>query len=76
VTAVEETQVPVITVIRGRPTPAELAAAVAVLLAAAASAPGPAPAAARSSAWVEHFRTPHGLPRPGPHSWRASALPR
>ncbi len=75
-TAVEETQVPVITVIRGRPTPAELAAVVAVLLAAAASAPETAPAAARSSVWAEHFWTRHDLPRPGPRSWRASALPR
>jgi hypothetical protein len=76
VTAVDETQVPVISVIRGRPTPAELAAAVAVLLTAAASGPGAAPAAARSPAWAGHFRARHGLPRPGPRSWRASALPR
>ncbi len=80
--AADEGGTPVITVVRGGPTPAELAAAVAVLLA-AVPAPGPAgtraaaPAApARIPAWTDRARARQVLPRPGPHSWRASALPR
>ncbi len=80
--AADEGGAPVITVVRGRPTPAELAAAVAVLLA-AVPAPGPAgtgaeaPAApARTSVWTDRARVWHALPRPGPHSWRACTLPR
>ncbi len=67
----------VITVTRGRPTHAELAAVVAVLLAArAAATPKPAAPASRPSRWAEGRRTRPALPRPGPRSWRASALPR
>ena len=68
---------PVITVTRGRPTHAEIAAVVAVLLSArAAATPKPAAPAAPPSRWAEGRRTRTALPRPGPHSWRASALPR
>jgi hypothetical protein len=75
--AIDDTQAPVITVLRGRPTPVELAAAVTVLAAAAQASAVPAPAApARSSTWAEHSRPRAGLPRPGAHSWRAPALPR
>ena len=80
--AVAEVHAPVITVIRGRPAPAELAAAVAVLLAAgsaqepastgAAALAGPA----RTSVWADRARAWHVLPRPGSHSWRACAVPR
>jgi Acyl-CoA carboxylase epsilon subunit len=75
--AVDGTQAPVITVLRGRPTPVELAAAVAVLAAAAQVSAVPAPAApAQSSTWAERSRPGAALPRPGAHSWRAPALPR
>jgi hypothetical protein len=76
-TAVGEVPLPVITVTRGRPTPAELAAVVAVLLTVRAAGAAPVPAApARPSAWADRSRGMHGLPYPGPHSWRASAWPR
>jgi hypothetical protein len=68
---------PVIAVTRGRPTHAETAAVVAVLLSArAAATPEPAAPSARPSRWAEGRRTRAALPRPGPHSWRGSALPR
>ena len=68
---------PVITVTRGRATQAEIAAIVAVLL--SLRTPGavaPAAESARPSRWAEGARTRTALPRPGPHSWRASARPR
>jgi hypothetical protein len=69
--------VPVITVTRGEATSAELAAVLAVLLAArSAVAAGLRVEPARASRWKEHSRTRGTLPRPGPHAWRASALPR
>ena len=68
-------QTPAITVVRGRPAPAELAAVVAVLLAAGTAGAVPA-APPRFSAWSARAHRQHGLPRPGPHSWRASGLPR
>jgi acyl-CoA carboxylase epsilon subunit len=74
--AVSVTQAPAITVVRGRPAPAELAAVVAVLLAAGAAAAAVPAAPSRFSAWSERSRSQRGLPRPGPHSWRASGLPR
>ena len=66
---------PVITVTRGLATQAEIAAVVAVLLSARAPA-APAAEYARASRWTEGFRARAALPRPGPHSWRASARPR
>jgi hypothetical protein len=75
--AAEEARAPVITVIRGGPTPAELAAAVAVLLAAVTAGAAAVPVApAPLSAWADRSRGLRGLPRPGARSWRASALPR
>jgi hypothetical protein len=69
---------PALTVVRGEPTDAELAALVAVLLAAnaaaqaaAAAAPGPP----SRPAWADRSRAWFPLPQPGPSSWRASALP-
>jgi Acyl-CoA carboxylase epsilon subunit len=68
---------PVITVTRGRATHAEIAAIVAVLLPVRPSAAvAPAPPAAPPSRWADGARTRAALLRPGPHSWRASALPR
>jgi hypothetical protein len=74
-TAVDETQaLPLVTVTRGRPTAAELAAVVAVLLAAGpASAPPASPA--RPAAWANRSRVLSQLPPFGPGAWRASALP-
>jgi Acyl-CoA carboxylase epsilon subunit len=66
---------PVITVTRGLATQAETAAIVAVLLSARTPS-APAAESARHSRWAEGFRTRATFPRPGPHSWRASALPR
>jgi hypothetical protein len=70
---------PLITVCRGSATPAEIAAVVAVLLAAGSasrSAPAVVEPAAAQSAWTDRARAWHALPRPGPHAWRAAALPR
>jgi hypothetical protein len=67
---------PVITVTRGRATDAELAAVVVVLLGTRPPhAPGPTVVAARPSLWAASLRGQSALSRPGPHSWRASALP-
>jgi hypothetical protein len=74
--AVSAAQAPAITVVRGQPAPAELAAVVAVLLAAGAATAAVPAAPPRFSAWSERFLSQRGLPRPGPHSWRASGLPR
>ncbi|KAB8165267.1 hypothetical protein FH609_016980 [Streptomyces sp. 3MP-14] len=63
----------VITVVRGNPTPEELAAAIAATLAALrgrAAAPEPA----RANAWAAP-RPPRPLPAPGPHAWRTSFWP-
>jgi hypothetical protein len=68
---------PVITVSKGRATPAELAAVLAVLTAYSAQAAAAAAAhPAAGSLWAERSRDWFTLPRPGPRSWRASALPR
>ena len=77
-TALEEKTLPVLTVVHGKPTSAELAAVVAVLLAArgAGRAAGSAISAAQRSLWAEHAPFRNQLPRPGPGAWRASALPR
>jgi acyl-CoA carboxylase epsilon subunit len=64
-----------ITVNRGRPTDAELAALISVLLAALAGAPMPPGDPPPPSRWAERGRVLSAPPRPGPHSWRASALP-
>ncbi len=64
---------PVLRVVRGDPTPQDVAALV-VVLAAASGGDAPAPAAPRSQ-WAASGR-PHGAPAPGRGAWRASALPR
>jgi acyl-CoA carboxylase epsilon subunit len=76
-TALDDRPAPVIPVVRGTPTPAELAAVVVVLLAAqGAAAGGPATGAARRSWWAERASVRTEFPRPRPGGWRASALPR
>ena len=63
---------PLLTVVRGEPTPEQLAALVAVL--AARSAGGdPEPVAAPSLWSAPQLRQPL---HPGPGAWRASSLPR
>ncbi|WP_030423440.1 acyl-CoA carboxylase subunit epsilon [Streptomyces sp. SCSIO 75703] len=62
-----------IKVVRGNPTPEELAAVVTLL--SAATAPGHAPAPRPATSWASPrrlLRTPHGH---GPAGWLASALP-
>jgi hypothetical protein len=73
----DPTAVPVVTVTRGAATPAELAAVLAVLLAARGAAATALPEErTRASRWPEQSRARAAFPRPGPLSWRASALPR
>ena len=76
-TNVDPARAPALSVASGRPTDAELAALISALLAAlspgaAEAAPTPAP----RSQWADRSPGRHGLPRPGPSSWRASARPR
>jgi hypothetical protein len=63
---------PLLRVVRGNPTPEELAALITVL--AARPAPPPEPDPVRPL-WTDHARR-LGTPRPGPTTWRASGLPR
>ncbi|MFE7313865.1 acyl-CoA carboxylase epsilon subunit [Streptomyces sp. NPDC057555] len=71
-----------IKVVRGNPTPEELAAAVAVVKAraAAVAAGGGAPeAGTRGSEWSDPAATVPArsrLPHPGPRAWRTSYWPR
>ena len=73
----EASAVPVVSVTRGKATPADLAAVLAVLLMARpVTSDAPAAEPGRSALWANHSRVRTALPRPGPHSWRATALPR
>ncbi|MFJ2257710.1 acyl-CoA carboxylase epsilon subunit [Streptomyces sp. NPDC087844] len=67
-----------IKVVRGNPTPEELAAALAVVRARAAAAATPPPGAAKSrDAWSDPSRlSHHRLPAPGPQSWAHTFWPR
>ena len=64
---------PILQVVKGDPTPEELAALIAVV--AARSGPAPAPEAERSSTWATYWRNARTPFRPGPGRWRASAHP-
>ncbi|MEI5525692.1 acyl-CoA carboxylase epsilon subunit [Streptomyces brasiliscabiei] len=66
-----------IKVVRGNPTPEELAAALAVVRArAAAAATPPPPAPAPRDAWSDPSRiATHHLPAPGPTTWSRSYWP-
>ncbi len=66
---------PFLRVVRGDPTPEELAALVAVLTARSAGAEAAAPAPPRS-AWSDRSRQLRRPLSPGPGAWRRSALPR
>jgi hypothetical protein len=73
---------PVLSVVRGQPTDADIAAVVAVLAvranaaAAAAAASVPGPAGAIFSAWSDRRRLLRDPIVRGSGAWRASALPR
>ena len=64
-------------VVRGNPTPEELAAALAVVRARAAALAGDdAPPRRAPAAWSDPARTvPRSTPRPGPGAWRATFWP-
>ncbi|WP_326692761.1 MULTISPECIES: acyl-CoA carboxylase subunit epsilon [unclassified Streptomyces] len=63
-------------VVRGNPTPEELAAALAVVRARAAVAGDESPARRAPSAWSDPARTiPRRLPAPGPAAWRNTFRP-
>ncbi|MEV3861045.1 acyl-CoA carboxylase epsilon subunit [Streptomyces sp. NPDC050095] len=65
-----------IKVVRGNPTPEELAAALAVVQARAAAASGAPAAAAARDAWADPSRiAARRLPTPGPTSWGRTYWP-
>ena len=65
-----------IKVVRGNPTPEELAAALAVVRARAAAAPEPPGAEQPKEAWSDPSRiATHRLPQPGPMAWARSYWP-
>jgi acyl-CoA carboxylase epsilon subunit len=66
-----------IKVVRGNPTPEELAAALAVVQARAAAVASAAPGAtAPSDAWADPARVArHRLPAPGPQRWARTYWP-
>ncbi|MFE7836535.1 acyl-CoA carboxylase epsilon subunit [Streptomyces sp. NPDC057474] len=68
----------VIKVVRGNPTPEELAAALAVVRARAAAAASVPPAPERLDEWADKTRNipRHTLTQPGPTTWRTSYWPR
>ncbi|MFI7008218.1 MULTISPECIES: acyl-CoA carboxylase epsilon subunit [Streptomyces] len=69
----------VIKVVRGNPTPEELAAALAVVRARAAASAAVVPDGPPAvNEWVRATRrtAAHGLPQPGPTAWHTSSWPR
>ncbi|GLZ54876.1 acyl-CoA carboxylase subunit epsilon [Actinomycetospora sp. NBRC 106378] len=66
---------PVLRVVRGEPSPEEVAALAAVL-AAASSGGGEAPESGPRSVWSERESLVRRPLTPGPGAWRMSALPR
>jgi acyl-CoA carboxylase epsilon subunit len=66
---------PVLRIVKGDPTPEEIAALVAVLSARAAAVGGEEPPPRRSE-WAGHERRMRRPVHPSPGGWRASALPR
>ncbi|WP_030548030.1 acyl-CoA carboxylase subunit epsilon [Streptomyces albus] len=65
-------------VVRGNPTPEELAAALAVVQARASAASSAAEAPEQLDEWADPARNVPGrrLPHPGPTAWRSSYWPR
>jgi len=67
---------PPIKVVRGNPTPEELAVAVAVVRARAAAVASAAPVSRPTEEWSDPARTvPRRLPHPGPKAWRTAFWP-
>jgi Acyl-CoA carboxylase epsilon subunit len=65
---------PALRIVKGDPTPEEIAALVAVLARmGSGAAPEPPP---RRSEWASHHRRMRSVLNPGPGAWRASVLPR
>ncbi len=67
-------QEPVVKVVKGDPTPEELAALVAVVTARKAAAPEPDEE--RASDWASYWRNVRRPLQHGPGRWRASGFPR
>jgi hypothetical protein len=66
---------PVLRVVKGDPTPEELAALVSVISARAATAVPAQAGPERASDWATYWRNARVPFRPGPGRWRASAHP-
>lgn len=66
----------VLKIVRGQPSPEELAALVAVIAGQAAGAVDEPAAPPRVSGWTDRSRSMRSPGRPSPGGWRASALPR
>jgi hypothetical protein len=67
---------PPIKVVRGNPTPEELAAALAVVRARAAAMASAGPASGATDEWSDPVRTvSRRLPTPGPGAWRTTYWP-
>lgn len=65
-----------IKVVRGNPTPEELAAALAVVQARAAAASAAEDQTPRASEWSDPARlVPRRVPHPGPRAWRTTYWP-
>ena len=71
-----EPQTPLLRVVKGDPTPEEVAALVGVVSAMAAGAATAGAKAAPRPEWSAHHRKVRGIHRHGPGAWRAHALPR
>lgn len=69
---ITSTDEPALRVVKGDPTPEELAAVVAVV-AARAAAPVPAPTSSTPSTWADPGARHRGTHRPGPDAWRRSS---
>jgi hypothetical protein len=65
---------PILQVVKGDPTPEELAALIAVI-AARSAAPAPTAKPQRANNWATYWRNARTPFRPGPGQWRASAHP-
>jgi hypothetical protein len=66
---------PALRVVKGDPTPEELAALVAVISARAAAAGTPEPETGRASDWASYWRNVRRPLQHGPGRWRTSAFP-
>ena len=71
----DQTQRPVLRVVRGNPDDTEIAALTAVLTGIAAHNTAPAGESVPLSVWANRATLLRRLPAPGPGTWRASALP-